>query len=644
MNITKRFLSILLFTAISVGAWALEQDSEGYYFIGSVQDWKDFAALVETTPTANAKMIADIDLGDDQTMIGTSDQPYGGTFDGQGYTLTVDLNVAGMTAAPFRYVNGATLQRIHVAGSVHSTDVQLGGLVATGPNTTVKQCRVSALLTVDMITTNIRHSIGGIFSEPGENVVIEDCIFDGQIAEINNHFCGGFVNFSPSVVTIRNSMNLGTFPQCPSEYYSQTGTFIRTDAGAGESHVLTNVYYKNSFGLVQGTQVTSESLADGSVAYKLQNGRDDLVWGQRIGTDSEPVLTSDENYRVYMSKNGGYTNNPSEAYSGLQKDATDGYYLIGSLLDWLAFAALVNDGTEPAAKARMTADIDLGSDQTNIVPNWFGEESPRHYHGTFDGQGHTLTVHYNSSNPFHTPFGHTSGATIKNLHVAGSITSNYVNETHLSGLVANSAGSDVIQNVWVSVDITSGGSGWIECGAFIGCNNCGTSTITDCLFTGSLTTTSGNYNGCFVGYVHSGETLTSNSLSTGTFTLAGSPNFVEVGTITNSYVKRHSVSIPDAMQVTDANLANGTTTAALNGERTGDDAPWIQDPITNQPMLKIFVANNSGISTSFIPIENGKMEMGNEANGWYSISGQKLNGKPVAKGVYIHNGKKMIVN
>ena len=61
-------------------------------------------------------------------------------------------------------------------------------------------------------------------------------------------------------------------------------------------------------------------------------------------------------------------------------------------------------------------------------------------------------------------------------------------------------------------------------------------------------------------------------------------------------------------------------------------------------MLAVFVANNSGISTGFIPIENGKMEMGNEANGWYSISGQKLSGKPAAKGIYIHNGKKMIVN
>ena len=61
-------------------------------------------------------------------------------------------------------------------------------------------------------------------------------------------------------------------------------------------------------------------------------------------------------------------------------------------------------------------------------------------------------------------------------------------------------------------------------------------------------------------------------------------------------------------------------------------------------MLKSFVSKNSGISTGFIPIENGKLEMENEANGWYSISGQKLKGKPAAKGIYIRKGKKVIIN
>ena len=33
-----------------------------------------------------------------------------------------------------------------------------------------------------------------------------------------------------------------------------------------------------------------------------------------------------------------------------------------------------------------------------------------------------------------------------------------------------------------------------------------------------------------------------------------------------------------------------------------------------------------------------------ESNGaWYSLDGRKLNGKPTAKGLYIHNGKKVAI-
>ena len=274
--------------------------------------------------------------------------------------------------------------------------------------------------------------------------------------------------------------------------------------------------------------------------------------------------------------------------TNLQKDA-EGNYLIGTAQDWDDFAAIVNDGINTAANARMTADIDLGDDQTYISPNWHGEFSSQHYHGTFDGQGHTLTVHYNSSKNWHTPFSQTSGATIKNLHVAGTIKSTSSNPSHMSGLVSNSAGSDVIQNIWVSADITGGSHSWIECGAFVGCNNCGNTTITDCLFTGSITTTGGN-NGCFAGYnqgYQNSTITTTNCLSTGAFHFTSGT--VSVGTILNSYVKSYPNSIPTAMQLTDAQLTEGTITAKLQAGR--EEEVWIQDPLTNQPMLKVFMTN-----------------------------------------------------
>ena len=42
MSKTKRLLiSMLTLLYCCTGTWALEQDGEGYYLIGSVQDWKD---------------------------------------------------------------------------------------------------------------------------------------------------------------------------------------------------------------------------------------------------------------------------------------------------------------------------------------------------------------------------------------------------------------------------------------------------------------------------------------------------------------------------------------------------------------------------------------------------------------------------
>jgi len=40
-------------------------------------------------------------------------------------------------------------------------------------------------------------------------------------------------------------------------------------------------------------------------------------------------------------------------------------------------------------------------------------------------------------------------------------------------------------------------------------------------------------------------------------------------------------------------------------------------------------------------IDNGKLIIDND--GWYDLNGRKLNGKPSQKGVYIKNGKKIVI-
>lgn len=48
-------------------------------------------------------------------------------------------------------------------------------------------------------------------------------------------------------------------------------------------------------------------------------------------------------------------------------------------------------------------------------------------------------------------------------------------------------------------------------------------------------------------------------------------------------------------------------------------------------------------ATGVVELKNSRIEELNSDDGWYSMDGRKLSGEPKAKGLYIHNGKKIII-
>ncbi|MCR5364875.1 MAG: hypothetical protein K6E67_01855 [Prevotella sp.] len=266
--------------------------------------------------------------------------------------------------------------------------------------------------------------------------------------------------------------------------------------------------------------------------------------------------------------------------SNLKQDGS-GNYLIGSVQDWKDFATLVQ--TTPTANAKMIADVNLGDDQTVIGGVYNG--STLFYQGTFDGQGHTLTIAYDvksgDGERFTTPFSLLEGATIKNLHLDGTVNSTYAYGGSIASILK---GTNTIENVWNSVTAVCTMGGWVQMGGFIGVLESGaTATISDCLYTGSIT-----HNGGYSGYFNGGygpKPTVNNCLVLGAFT----GEFGFNGNYDNCYCKHASTT--GVTQPSDENLSNGTTTAELNNGRTGDAAPWVQDPVTNLPQLKLFASN-----------------------------------------------------
>ncbi len=592
-----------------IDPYVLQQDEDGYYLLGSVRDWQEFAELVNGgNTTADARMTADINLGNDQTMIGTQSVPYEGTFDGQGHTLTVNYNQSGVKdgIGPFYVIGAATIQNLHVDGNM-VTNCAIGGIAGiVKGNATIQRCWVSA--TMQAIGSSLTGTIGGICSVlegvDDAHLTIEDCLFDGVI--VNNQFCGGFMSHverASCSVTMRRGLNIGTYPTTTNE----NGTFIREVLSGARNLEASTLFHKKVFGKAQGTQVTDEQLASGAIAYNLQANRTDLVWGQRLGTDAEPVLTNDESYRVYKSKNGGYTNDPEEA---MQQDG-EGYFLLGSLQDWRAFAELINSGMN-TANAKMTADINLGDDQTMIG---LGSVDGQHgdgnllYTGIFDGQGHTLTINYVTNERFVAPFRHIQDATIKNLRVAGTITTNNQFAAGIVGACYGQNRDNYITNCISSVNIVSSWENTADTylggsliGGIIG-KLCYFNRlhISDCIFNGSISGENRSVAwGGFVG-LPDGTIIVRNSLQTaefnctnvlvgsngsGTFSsrFGGGAAFSLDVDASNYYL--NALGSVQGTQATTEQLADGTIATALQAGR--EEEIWVQGG--TMPMLKLFAS------------------------------------------------------
>ena len=77
-----------------------------------------------------------------------------------------------------------------------------------------------------------------------------------------------------------------------------------------------------------------------------------------------------------------------------------------------------------------------------------------------------------------------------------------------------------------------------------------------------------------------------------------------------------------------------------------NDAPLFRVYSSDQTAIMLYkempVQLEIGITTGVKEMENGKLKNENESGGWFTIDGRRLSGKPMQKGIYIHNGKAVI--
>ena len=590
------------------------RDQYGTILIKDANEWKVFCKLVNEKgmTNLNARLDGDVDLGGDIMMLGEGNS-YRGTFDGQGHTLKFNWNVGSKSwMAPIKSVTDATIKNLHTEGQITSSTYALSGLVCSVYGTTaISGCVSNVNLTSSYSGSTCDAAGMAVYIHKDARITFDDCVVMGTFNGTESGRAGmsGFVGtFQKGTCILNNCLYLG---ESNAKSNSSSYTFAA-------NATIKNCYYLKTCGDKQGEQVTKDQLKNGEVAYKLQARRNNMVWGQDLNKDTEPLLTGNDakrvrkveftyNNRVKATRYATHGNaiygsmptftakdflgsdyNEHHYYSEIAfEDGFNGSttvtsdkqvrinltekdcYEIASADNWKEFCNIVNNSGQNAVDAKLTQDVNLGSDIWQVG---------NHYAGTFDGQGHTLKINWNDTSGWLAPFKTVDGATIKNLRTEGEIKSSL---NFLSGLVREAYGNTTISGCVSAVNITStyneGGcdaAGMVEC-----VRDNANVTITDCVVKGKInaTTEKGKENIC--GFVNNqyGKCTLNNCLYAGENNgTRWSRTFAPYsGSTLNNCYYLNACGDAQGDKVTEEQLKNGEVTKKLQNNRT-DKRYWAQ--------------------------------------------------------------------
>ena len=413
--------------------------------IATAEDLNNFAQLVEMGTEVDGVLTADIDLSTSDypnLMIGTEANPFKGTFDGQWHTITYHYEeVTEKWRGLFAFVEGATIRNLRVEGSVYATNIHFGALIGRGKGNILVENVVTNVDITGMSNTGVQGDAGMIGANYA-NITFNNCATLGPMGSEISSMYSSYSGWS-------DGASKTTLNNCYSACAFKEGTGIDGNSGTlthgSGTNTFNNCYYLNYIDKKQGTQITAEQIANGSLCYKLNGNQEDIVWTQTIGTDPYP-MPNPAGKRVYasgtvrcdgaelednpltFSNTESYPNKPDHQFNAdgicvvcgqadpdaVKKNA-EGYYLIGNAkqLNWLNQKVLEG---ESDIKALLTDDINLTEFDN---PDLMIGSADKQFKGIFDGGGHTITYSYMVTENYGGLFAYMDGATIRNLRIEG---------------------------------------------------------------------------------------------------------------------------------------------------------------------------------------------------------------------------------
>ena len=435
-----------------------EGTAESPYLIEDVDDLKKLAEKVNGGTTYEKtyfKLTANIDLKNEPwTPIGTENNFFQGTFDGDGHQITNLTITGGSYVGLFGYVKNATIRNCNVTGTV-TGDQYVGGISGyTSENCEVSSCYVRG-------TVSGNKYVGGIV---GKGVgAIKNCYaladvsagdFAGGIVgytyalTIENCYYSGKVSSSWRAGGIAGSASGGTIQNCVSLAESVTGSSANRVAGV---YPLNPTAFSGNYAWSNPALSDDDATGLNGANFTYTNGTLSKQFSDIFKNDSAWEFT--DNGLPILNGVGGTQSIYLPSYIRGEEfqgggNAAEDPYLIRNVNDLKLLAEKVNSGEAYEGKHfKQTADIDLNN-ETNWTP--IGK-SNNPFKGIFNGDGHQITnleVTGNSNNAG--LFGYVDGAIIQNCNVTGEVNG----YDYVGGVVGNAYGKTQILSCSFRGDVT----------------------------------------------------------------------------------------------------------------------------------------------------------------------------------------------
>ena len=528
-------------------------------------------------------------------MAGKSGHPFKGTFDGQNYTLTFNRTAAEDFCAPFHYINGATISNLHVSGTITGGNYEhLGGLVGRAEgNITINNCRVSTEISTTVSDGALHGGVIADWNGTNATCTVTGCVYDGLIYNPDQAgvttSCHGFIGWDyGNNMTIKFTDCLSAPAAYGTDKYALGGNcFTFVYPNSDPTYYMTNCYYTSILGNRQGRPAATATTAPANLG---------------AATTDHGLVKGYENGFLY---NGKY-------YTPKYGDAVVEYRF--------------NDWNE-------RADVTINGTGENLVGVNITEEV-----------GNIKSVTYNR--PFNTaqaatvilPFSYicdgNEGSEGGKFYGFKEVTYDYDQHIWVCTMQepGNTAETSLTANTpylfmpnattmtFPNISSMTGGVVTLQ-----------TTTANDGLYGGATTDAAWNFHGSYKG---KSWAVASNDygFAAQSGTEAGGAATVDAGQFVRftigAFIKPMRCYLSYVGTEAPA-PARGLTRAAAT-----DDLPQ---------SITVRLVSRSGETTAIGTLDTKTGEVSFDSEAWYTLDGVRLSGKPSTKGIYINNGRKIVI-